>query len=223
MSHLLQNEISKLQDLIIRTCAEVEKSLSLAISSVVERDSERARQVVELDVEIDQMEVETEEQCLKVLALHQPVAFDLRFIVAILKINNDLERIGDLAVNIAQRAIFLAGRDPYPPEFDFNRMASIVSEMLKKSVDSLVGMDVAIAEEVCQKDDEVDRINSEIFSRVESRLKAGYDNVAELINLLSISRHLERIADHATNVAEDVIYIAKGTIVRHSDELHRQD
>ncbi len=222
MSHLLQKEISTLQDLIIRICADVEKSLSLAISSLVERDAERARQVITLDDEIDQMEVETEEHCLKVLALHQPVAFDLRFIVAILKINNDLERIGDLAVNIAQRALFLADRAPYPAEFDFSSMATITAEMLRKSVDALVRMDAGIAREVLQKDDEVDRINSDIFKMVESRIKAGDDNVAELINLLSVSRHLERIADHATNIAEDVIYIAKGTIVRHSEEAHRK-
>lgn len=218
MSQHLQRELSRLEQSILRECADVERGLAMAIRSVIDRDADLAKEVIESDLEVDNMEVEIEEDCLKILALYQPVAVDLRFIVAMLKINNDLERIGDLAVNIAERAIYLATQKPYPEKFDFHSMAAIVSEMLKKSVDALVQMDVEAAARVCAQDDEVDRKNRDMYKLIERMIKDGYGNITELIHLLSVSRHLERIADHATNIAEDVIYMIKGDIVRHSSE-----
>jgi len=215
MSHHLQKEIQRLKESVLRLCADVEKMLSLATTSVVERDADMAKQVISSDIEIDHMEVEIEENCLKILALYQPVAVDLRIIVAVLKINNDLERIGDLAVNIAERAAFLATQKPYPAQFDFASMAGIASDMLKKSVDALVDMDVDLATEVCLRDDAVDEKNRDMYKLVESMIKDGFEDVTVLIHLLSVSRHLERVADHATNIAEDVMYMIKGDIVRH--------
>lgn len=215
MSLHLQREMSYLEDTLLRVCAQVEKSLNLAISSLMNRDPKQATEVLERDIQIDRMEVDTEEDCLKILALHQPVAIDLRFIVAALKINNDLERIGDLAVNIAERAIALAESPRYPAQFDFQPMATAVSEMLRKSVDALVQMDLKLANWVREQDDSVDQMNLEMNKLVIKIIQDGSHAITELIHLLSISRHLERIADHATNIAEDVIYMCTGKIVRH--------
>jgi phosphate transport system protein len=159
-----------------------------------------------------------EEECLKILALHQPVGSDLRLIVAILKINNDLERIGDLSVNIAERAVFLASPETIDIPLDFARMAENVESMLRRSLDALVNTDLAAAHEVLEADDEVDAINREMYVQVQDAIRQHPQRVERLIHLLSASRHLERIADHATNIAEDVIYMIEGEIVRHREE-----
>jgi phosphate transport system protein len=164
------------------------------------------------------MEVDVEEECLKILALHQPVAIDLRFIVTALKINNDLERIGDLAVNIAERSEFLAGQEPISVPFDFEAMAEKTQWMVTESLDSLVDMDCKRAYQVCAADDEVDALNRKMYKQVEASIIAHPRWTRCLFHLLSVSRHLERIADHATNIAEDVIYMVEGKIVRHKAE-----
>jgi phosphate transport system protein len=174
--------------------------------------------LIEEDREIDQIEVDIEEECLKLLALHQPVAIDLRYIIAVIKINNDLERIGDLAVNIAERAAFLSTQKKLDLLFDFPGMAEKTQSMLKKSLDSLVNMDSALALEVCASDDEVDEMNREMFVRVQDRIRKDTNRLECLIHLLSASRHLEPVADCATNIAEDVVYMIDGQIVRHRAE-----
>ncbi len=216
--HHLQKEISRLKESILRLCADIEKMLALATKAVVDQDDTIARQVIAMDNAIDNTEVEIEEDCLKILALYQPVAIDLRVIIAVLKINNDLERIGDLAVNMAERVSFLALKNSYSDKFDFVSMSDVVADMLKKSVDALVKLDDDLAAEVCKQDDIVDEQNRQMYLLVESLIKDGCDDVTLLIHLLSISRHLERIADHATNIAEDVIYMIKGDIIRHNIE-----
>lgn len=216
--HHLQKEINHLKESILRLCADIEKMLALATKAVVERNDTIAKQVIDMDSVIDNTEVEIEEDCLKTLALYQPVAIDLRVIIAVLKINNDLERIGDLAVNMAERAVFLAKNNSYSDKFDFISMSDVVADMLRKSVDALVKLDDELAAEVCKQDDIVDEQNKQMYLLVESMIKDGYEDVTGLIHLLSISRHLERIADHATNIAEDVIYMIKGDIVRHHTE-----
>lgn len=213
----LQREIEGLKNRLLSLCASVEKSVALAARSLDERDEDLARQVMESDMNTDDSEVEIEEECLKILALHQPVAIDLRVIIAILKINNDLERIGDLAVNIAERSIYLATHRQPPSAFDFSTMAERVMGMLNRSVDALVRWDLEAATEVCHSDADIDRMNQNIYRMVETMLKEGTEDVATLIHLLSVSRNLERIADHATNIAEDVIYMISGEIVRHRD------
>jgi phosphate transport system protein len=163
------------------------------------------------------MEVEVEEECLKVLALHQPVAVDLRFLIAAIKINNDLERIGDEAVNIAERVVTIAKEKRLEFTYDYALMAEKTEFMLEKSLDALVNLDLDLALKVCVFDDEVDNIQSNAYSEIKQAMNKHPDQVRYLINLLLISRHLERIADHATNIAEEVIYLVEGEIVRHGN------
>jgi phosphate transport system protein len=163
------------------------------------------------------MEVEVEEECLKVLALHQPVAVDLRFLVAVIKINNDLERIGDQAVNIAQRVRVIAKQDHHEFIFDYAPMAEQVEAMLKMSLDALVNMDVDLALKVVTLDDAVDKIQKDAYDKTKMAMSRHPEDVRYLINLLLISRHLERMADHATNIAEEVIYMIEGEIIRHGN------
>ncbi len=172
---------------------------------------------------IDDTEVTIEEECLKVLALHQPVAGDLRFIVAILKINNDLERMGDLAVNVAERAKFLATRERPDVPLDLPLMADKTKAMMKKSLDALMKQNARLAYEVLEADDEIDSMNRDMYARIQDAIRKKPEHLESLIHLLSCSRHLERIADHATNIAEDVIYMIDGVIVRHRAEEYRAE
>jgi phosphate transport system protein len=215
MTRYFQREIRDLKKKILHLAAMVEESLRAAVGSVTDSDSARARRVIEQDNEIDQMEVELEEDCLKILALHQPVAIDLRFLIAALKINNDLERIGDLAVNIAKRTRELSGSLTREVPFDLANMLQLALDMVKKSVDSLVEMDVDLALEVCESDDQMDDYHRSAYTAVEKRIQEEPEKAGYYIRALSISQNLERIADHATNIAEDVIYMVDGEIVRH--------
>lgn len=218
MAQHLQREIDKLKKKILSLGAAVESSVQMAVKSIEERDSALAEKVIVSDREIDHAEVDLEEDCLKVLALHQPVAIDLRFIIAVLKINNDLERIGDLAVNIAERVGFLILRPSIKIPYDLQGLAEKSSWMLRNSLDSLVKLDTSLARQVCATDDEVDAINREMYDLVEDAIKANPEHIDALIPYLSVSRYLERIADHATNIAEDVIYMVEGVIARHRPE-----
>lgn len=221
MTKHLRSEIEKLKKQILALGAVVEEHLGLAVESVQKRDEGIAKQVIEKDLAIDQAEVEVEEECLKVLALHQPVAIDLRYLVAVLKLNNDLERIGDLSVNIAERALFLSKAPPTPIPFDFEGMAKKTRAMLSMSLDALVNMDIDAANQVCARDDEVDEINRKMYEQVKAAIREHPEHVEALVHLLSVSRHLERIADHATNIAEDIIYMIEGRIARHRTEEYK--
>jgi phosphate transport system protein len=218
-----QREIENLKKKILGLGARIETAVHEAIRSIEERDATLAQGIIDDDIQIDDSEVEVEEECLKILALHQPVAIDLRFIVAVLKINNDLERIGDLAVNIAERSVFLASVPPVSAAFDFARMSDKTESMLNKSLDALVNMDSELAHEVCIDDDEVDSINRQMYLKIQEAIQREPDQIASLIHLLSVSRHLERIADHATNIAEDIIYMIDGRIIRHKSEQYRSE
>jgi phosphate transport system protein len=189
----------------------------LAAEAVENKDAEAAQRIIKTDYEIDEMEVEIEEECLKVLALHQPVAIDLRFLIAVIKINNDLERIGDQAVNIAQRVSVLAKRNDKDFDFDYAQMAEKAETMLRMSLDALVNLDEDLASKVVTMDDEVDQIQKDAYDRIKTAMIENTDKIGYMINLLLISRHLERLADHATNIAEEVIYLVEGEIVRHSN------
>ena len=214
----LKKEIDNLKKELLTLCGMVEDRFWQAVKSIKNRDVKLAESVIGSDIEIDQMEVKVEEDCLKILALHQPVAIDLRFIITALKINNDLERIGDLAVNIAERSQFLSARPPMEAIFDFETMAEKTQAMVKNSLDALVNIDYDFAVRVLEADDEIDAINREMYDQARIQIEQAPENTETLINLLSVSRHLERIADHATNIAEDVIYMVKGEIVRHKGE-----
>lgn len=215
MSVHLQREIGNIKKSILSLGALVEERVWKAVKAVTERDFELARKIVEADYEIDEFEVQIEEECLKALALHQPVAIDLRFIVAILKINNDLERIGDLAANIAKRAYHMCNLDriELPPEFSL--LAEKAQNMLKKSLDALVNLDPVQAQAVRNDDDDVDILNRKMYEQVTENIKKDVNALECNIYLRSVSKNLERIADLATNIAEDVIYTCKGEIVRH--------
>lgn len=217
----LKKEIENLKKELLTLCGMAEDSFWQAIKSIKNRDVTLAQKVIDSDVEIDQMEVKVEEDCLKILALHQPVAIDLRFIITALKINNDLERIGDLAVNIAEHSHFLSAEKPIDMLFDFETMAEKTQAMVKKSLDALVNIDCDLASQVCKADDEIDAINRQMYDQIKVQIEQTPEHIETLIHLLSVSRHLERIADHATNIAEDVIYMVKGEIVRHKTENYR--
>ena len=212
----LQKEIEILKRELLTLGAIVEERVATAVKSLAKRDIALADRIIDGDNEIDDMEVELEEGCLKILALHQPVAVDLRVIIAVLKINNDLERIGDLAVAIAERARDLSAMREISLPFDFLGMSSSVQEMLRKSLDALVEWNIGLANDVCSLDDNVDEENRAMYHNVREAITQHPEQIEQLLGCLSVSRYLERIADHATNIAEDVIYLISGSIVRHS-------
>ena len=223
MTRHFEREIDSLKRKVLSLGTTVEESVRKASTAITARAPRMARGVIDTDIEIDHMEVEVEEECLKILALHQPVAIDLRFIVAVLKINNDLERIGDLAVNIAERALFLTSRPDVSIPLDFSLMADKTQTMLRRSLDALVNMDSDLARNVCASDDEVDAINAQMYVLVQDGIRAHPGQVECLIHYLSVARHLERIADLATNIAEDTIYMISGDIIRHRVEDYVAD
>ncbi|MGE5947136.1 MAG: phosphate signaling complex protein PhoU [Betaproteobacteria bacterium] len=216
MTKQFRKELESLKKRILTLGALVENRVQLASQAVENMDADLAGRIIRTDYELDEMEVEIDEECLKVLALHQPVAVDLRFIVNVIKINNELERIGDQAVNIAQRVEIIAERPRPPFMFDYSTMAEKTQRMLKMSLDSLVNLDVDLAYKVIILDDEVDQIKNEAYDKIKQAIKELPERVGYYINLLLISRHLERISDHATNIAEEVIYLVEGEIIRHA-------
>ena len=215
MSAHLIRELDGLRRLLLSLGARVEAAIAKAVMAMVRRDGRLAEEVVAADEEIDRMEVEVEEECLKLLALYQPVAGDLRFIVAALKINNDLERMGDLAANIAKGAARLAAHDPVEVPADLAAMAAKTRSMVKRSLDALVNADPALAQEVCADDDEVDAFRRNLRERMQAAIAEAPERTEAIMTLFMAVGHLERIADMATNIAEDVIYTVQGKIIRH--------
>jgi phosphate transport system protein len=221
MKRHLERELEKLRKKILTLTAMVEERINKAISSLTRHDPNLARDVIESDREIDKLEVEVEEDCLKILALYQPAAIDLRYVVGILKMNNDLERMGDLSVNIAERATYLAKQREMDLFLDFTDMSEKTISMVKRALDALIKMDATMARAVCAADDEVDEINREMLNVIQDHIAKNPKKLRPLIHLLLAVRHLERIADLATNIAEDVIYMVKGEIIRHRTENYR--
>lgn len=215
MSMILQKELEKLRKYILSLGALVEDNLAQAVRALQQRDAAIARYVEQKDEEVDQLELEIEEECLKVLALHQPVAADLRFIVSVLKMNRDLERIGDQAVNISHKAIRLADARDWPVAVDFAPMAQTARRMLRDALDSMVNVDVALARRVRATDDEVDQMKRDINDTVLTAIRENPLDADPLMAVLGAARNLERLADLATNIAADAIYMVDGEIVRH--------
>lgn len=218
MTKHFERELEWLKKELLELSALVEENVVKSIQSLKNRDEVLAREVINSDDVVDHSEVALEEQCLKILALHQPVAGDLRFIISALKINNELARIADLAVNIAERSLVIMRQKVIDAPFDYTHMSQKSRFMLARSIESLIKMDKNLAHEVCQADDEVDELNRQVYQRVYQLIKEQPDNVEILINYISVSRHLERIADYATNIAEDVIYLVEGKIIRHQPD-----
>jgi phosphate transport system protein len=215
MAKHLERQIEILKQKILFVGTLVEEAIAKAISALVNRDRNLAKQVIDEDAEIDRMEVDVEEEVLKILALYQPVAADLRFVVATLKINNDLERMGDLAKNIAKRVVFLTSGERVDLPDTLRPMAGKAQQMVKESLDALVNSDSLLARRVRDADDEVDEMRRKVQQFCELQIAAHPEQTDLIMRLLSVSRHLERLADLATNVAEDVIYMVEGEIVRH--------
>jgi phosphate transport system protein len=215
MSKHLERDLERLKKEILEVSSLVEEAIDTAIKALMDRRPEIARNVVDGDSVIDAKEVEVEEHCLKILALHQPVAVDLRFIVAVMKVNNDLERMGDLAANIAERAVYLSTHDAIRLPSGLSKMAETVRTMVRGSLDALVGMDTTLARDVLARDDEVDAANREMFDTLQQLMHDDPATIERAVQALSSSRNLERIADHATNIAEDVIFMIEGEVIRH--------
>ncbi|RMH58168.1 MAG: phosphate transport system regulatory protein PhoU [Candidatus Hydrogenedentota bacterium] len=215
MTKHFQRDLEELKKAILAEGRLVEDAFQQATRAVIKRDRELAKKVLVGDERIDESEVEIESDCLKVLALHQPVAADLRFIIAVMKVNNDLERIGDLAVDIAERAAFLSKREPLDAPVDFEGMVTAVRGQVRRSLDALVRQDAVLAREVCRCDDEIDERNREMYDILQQLMRTDPETVERAVHTLSVSRHLERIGDLATNIAEDVVFMVEGEIIRH--------
>ncbi len=213
-SHL-QREIEKIKLEILSLGAMVEDRFQKAIQAVTTENLSLAQTVIDTDYQIDEREIEVEEECLKILALHQPVATDLRFLVAVIKINNDLERIADYASNIAKR-YKTSSHDPNIFKYDYTQMADTASKMLQMSLDALVHMDVDMAYAARDMDEQVNIMRNEAYDAMKKDVQKNPGMVGEIINMYLISRHIERVGDHTTNIAEEVIYLIEGEIIRHT-------
>jgi phosphate transport system protein len=210
-----ERELQDIRDNLIYLGALTEKAIESAMNALLRRDTDLARKVVAADADIDRLDVELEEKCINVLALRQPAAKDLRFITTAIKINGHLERIGDMAVNIAEKAIILTKEPQLKPYIDLPRMAEIVRSMIKESLDSFVNEDMVIAEKVAFKEDEVDNLNEQIFRELLTFMMEDPRTIHRATIIMQISKNLERIADHAKGIADMVIYLVTGKSVRH--------
>ena len=215
MERHIDVELRRLKDELVRMAGLAEAAIGLSVKALVSRDAEMARQVIASDDAINTLEIEIDELCLRAMALYQPEAKDLRLLAMALKINNDLERMGDQAVNIAERTLDLLKEPLLKPLIDLPRMAELAQGMVKESLDAFVHLDVACARAVCRRDDEVDRYDDQIFRELLAYMMEDPKAITRAVHLILVSRHLERIADHATNIAEDVIYLAEGKTIKH--------
>ena len=216
MSHHLQRDLEALKKAILQLGNMVEVSINKAITSLVERRPELAKEVFVDELAIDDKEVSIEEECLKILALHQPVAVDLRFLVVVLKVNNDLERMGDFAVNVAKRSIDLSSQEPIScPEGFTEIIPKTIKTMVHNSLTALVDFDVQMAREVISMDQAVDDVNKDMYIQLQALMKKKPETVERAVALLSCSRYLERIADLTTNIAEEVVFMVDGEVIRH--------
>jgi len=212
---VFDDELRALKAKTLSLSSLVEASIRRSVRSLVQRDNDLAREVIKNDHQINALEVEIDEECIRLIALRQPKAGDLRFITTVMKITTDLERIGDLAEDISERAIELNEEPPLKPYIDISRMAEIAESMLRDSLESLIKKDTKLAMDVIEKDDEVDNLNLQVFNELLLFMIEEPKNVSRATRITYVSKYLERIADHATNIAEMVIYMVEGKIIRH--------
>jgi len=215
-------ELEQLKTMLLQMASLVETAIFHSIQAVVKKDKALAEDVLRKEASINQMEIDIDDLAIKLLALQQPMAVDLRLITAALKINNDLERMGDLAVNIAQRAIDLVQEPVIKPMVDIPHIAALVQSMVQKALDSFVNRDPELAKSVLASDDAVDDLRTASFHELISFMERTKKGIPQAVSLLSVIRNLERIADHATNIAEDVLFYVKGIDVRHHAEVREQ-
>lgn len=212
-----EEQLKSLHQHILEMGGLVEKQIAHAIQALVQRDSDLARETIERDHAVNRMDVEVDDLCLRLLALHQPAARDLRLITTGLKITTDLERIGDMAQNLCERVLELNEEPQLKPFIDIPKMAEIAQRMLRQSLDAFVHEDTELALKVCNEDDIIDALNNQLFRELLSYMAENPQTVTRATRLLFISKYLERIADHATNIAEMVVFMVKGKSIRHLD------
>lgn len=214
-SKAYENDLERLRENILRMGGLCEDAIARAMRALTERNADLARETMERDHLVNKMEVDIDEQCIELLALRQPAGSDLRLIITGLKISTDLERIGDLSVNLCERVLELLEAPPLKPLIDLPRMAEKTARMVRDSLDAYVRRDAELAESVCLRDDEVDALNDQIFRELLTYMMENQANIPRALGLSMIGRYLERIADHATNISQMVIYLVKGKDIRH--------
>ena len=215
MERHFDEELKNLKQKLLHMADSAQEMIGLSVKSLTERKEAFAILVFELEEKVNRMEIEIEDEVLKLLALRQPAARDLRLLTAILKINNDLERVADQAVNISEISIDLLKHPPLKPLIDIPHMAHLAQKMIKNSLDAFVNQDPRLAQEVCRDDDEVDRINDQVFRELLTYMMEDPKSITRAVDLILVSRNIERIADHATNISEDVIFIVEGKNIKH--------
>jgi phosphate transport system protein len=216
--HHFEEELQALKNRLLTMGALVEERAHQAVKALVNRNQEAAEAVISSDKEVNDLHIEIDDRCLKLLATQSPLAVDLRLITSAMKINSDLERIGDQAVNIAENVIKLLPQPPLKPLIDIPRMAEIAQQMTRDALDSFVRKDVALARDVLRRDDEVDSLKDQVFRELLTYMMADPGTIHRALALILISRNLERVADHATNIAEDVIFLVEAKDVRHGHQ-----
>jgi phosphate transport system protein len=221
MERPFDEELKSLKEMLLEMAARAEEQIALAVRALREREEPLACQVLDREEAINRLDVEVDQMCLRLLALRQPLATDLRFITAAMKIGTDLERIGDLAVNIAERTLDLLKSPELKPLIDIPRMAELAQDMVRDALNAFVQGDDALARDVCLRDDQVDQLNDQVFRELLTYMMQDPSTISRAVDLILVGRHLERIADHATNIGEDVIYMVKGKTIKHHIEEGR--
>lgn len=214
-------ELKDLKEKLLEMASRAEEQIGLAVRGLKDRKEAMACEVLENEEAINRLDIEIDDRAMRLLALRQPMATDLRFITSAMKIGSDLERIGDLAVNIAQRTLDLLKQPQLKPLIDIPRMASLAQGMVRDALNAFVNGDAVLAKNVCQRDDQVDELNNQIFRELLTFMRADASTIPRAVDLILVGRHLERIADHATNIGEDVIYMVQGKTIKHHVEEGR--
>lgn len=218
MERHLDLQLDKLRTRIIKMCSLVDEQVEYALRAVTEHNRELAQLVIDRDNKVDKYDLKIDKICQKIFALSQPVAMDLRLIMSSLTINTNLERIGDIAVNICEAVLRFEKRAPFFDRIKFDVMASLVKEMIRSAIDSFIENDAKLAEKVVKYDEQVDNLNKENHDLLIGIMKESPDNIEQAVALLVIIRHLERLGDHATNIAEDVYFIVEAQLLKHNYE-----
>jgi phosphate transport system protein len=214
-----QQELNKLKGSLLQMAGLAERAISNAVEALVKRDTSLAEKTIAEDEKINKIELRVDDMCLKLLALHQPMAADLRFITSAMRINTELERIGDQAVNIAERVISLNQEPQLKPYIDIPRMAEITQSMVRDVLDAFVNGDAQLARSVCERDDQVDALNDQVFRELLTYMMSDSKTITRAVHLIIVSRCLERIADHTTNIAEGVIFMVKALVIKHRADV----
>ena len=219
MERHFDEELEELKELLLAMASLAEESIAIAVESLKSLDEKKARRVIDRDEEVDQFELKIDKEAIDLLARHQPMASDLRFITSIMGISTDLERIADLAVDIAERTLELVGTTLVKPLIDIPKLGLLAQKMVKESIDAFVTRNANLAKEVCSKDDEADFLRDAVYQELIELISKDGSLAPRAIPLLLVARHLERICDHATNIAEDVVYLVKAEVIKHAEEI----